>query len=221
MARKGKARNFVGKCHCMKLLMNLIIMSAVLMQPLPLFANRPPASDFKLVKQAENIFLYERWIDAPDNGKVREIKAIFLVRTDVASIIRLLKDPARGKEWNANAKDYRVMPLPEENRWISYIQYDIPWPFDDQDCCLAFHYQHNEVTFQSTQHAAFPVTENMSRITGTRGRWVLENMHSGNVKVTYFITTDRSKKIPRWVSDPIVHSNLFKTMAQFKKLAEK
>lgn len=194
-------------------------MSALFIQPL--FARQPLAGEFKLVKQADNIFLYERWIDAPATGKVREIKAVFLVRTNIPSIVRLLKDPARGKEWNANAKDYRIMPQPEENRWISYIQYDIPWPFDDQDACLAFHYQNNEVSFESTQNAAFPVADGMSRITGTRGKWVMENMHSGNVKVTYFITTDRSKKIPRWVSDPIVHNNLFKTMAQFKKLAER
>ncbi len=45
-------------------------------------------------------------------------------------------------------------------------------------------------------------------------------MHSGNVKVTYLITTDRSREIPRWVSDPIVHNNLIKTMSKFKTLAE-
>lgn len=198
--------------------MNLIIMSAVFMQPL--FARQPLSSDFKLVKQADNIFLYERWIESAQSGKVREIKAVFLVRSSVPAIIQLLKDPSRGKSWNTNAKDYRVLALPEADRWISYIQYDIPWPFDDQDCCLAFHYQNNEVNFESTRNAAFPEAEGMQRITGTRGKWVMENMHSGNVKVTYLISTDRSKKIPRWVSDPIVHSNLFKTMAQFKKLAE-
>ena len=202
----------------MKLFMNLIIMSAVFIQPI--FARQPQSSDFKLVKQADNIFLYERWIESAQGGKVREIKAVFLVRSNVPNLIRLLKDPARGKTWNANAKDYRVMPLPEENRWISYIQYDIPWPFDDQDCCLAFHYQHNEVSFESTSNSAFPESEGMQRILGTRGKWVMETMHSGNIKVTYLISTDKSKKIPRWVSDPIVHNNLFKTMSQFKKLAE-
>lgn len=198
--------------------MNLIIMSAVFTQPLP--AAMPVTGGFKLVKQADNIFLYERWIDAAASGKVREIKAVFLVRTSVPSIISLLKDPGRGRDWNANAKDYRILPQADGNRWISYVQYDIPWPFDDQDCCLAFHFSGNEVSFESTDNAAFPVAEGMQRITGTRGKWVLENMHSGNVRVTYLITTDRSKKIPRWVSDPIVHNNLFKTMARFKELAE-
>ncbi|GEP98916.1 hypothetical protein CCY01nite_51760 [Chitinophaga cymbidii] len=184
-----------------------------------LFA-KPNTGDFRLVKQSENVFLYERWIDAGAGEKVREIKAVFLVHADAENIMRTLKDPAKGKAWNVNARHYQVMRTPDENRWISYIQYDIPWPFDDQDCCLAFHANGREVSFESTNHSAFPVAENMTRISGTRGKWILEDTHSGNVKVTYFITTDRSKKIPRWVSDPIVHGNLIKTMEKFKSLAE-
>lgn len=184
-----------------------------------LFA-KPDTGEFRLVKQSENVFLYERWIDAGAGEKVREIKAVFLVHADAENILRVLKDPAKGKAWNVNAKHYQVMRTPDENRWISYIQYDIPWPFDDQDCCLAFHANGHEVSFESTRHSAFPVAEGMTRISGTRGKWMLEDTHSGNVKVTYVITTDRSKKIPRWVSDPIVHSNLIKTMEKFKSLAE-
>lgn len=203
----------------MKFSIMLLIMTIVFFRFL--FAAKPAGNEFKLVKQGENVFLYERWIDAGEGDKVREIKAVFLVHADAANIIKVLKDQAMGKEWNVNAKHYRVMPTTDANSWISYIQYDIPWPFDDQDCCLAFHCNGNEVSFESTTHSAFPAISNMTRISGTRGKWVLENTHSGNVRVTYLVTTDRSKKIPRWVSDPIVHSNLIKTMAKFKQLAER
>ncbi|MBO9154013.1 hypothetical protein ACFOTA_17475 [Chitinophaga sp. GCM10012297] len=202
----------------MKSIIIIVIMSAVFIQPL--FAGKLPAEDFKFVKQSNNVFLYERWIAAGNDEKVREIKAVFLVRASRNSLISLLKDPVKGRDWNVNAKEYRVLPLPEGNRWISYIQYDIPWPFDNQDCCLSFQSSESEVTFQSTRHSAFPEKDGIMRLTGTKGKWVLENMHSGNVKVTYFITTDRSRKIPRWVSDPIVHNNLIKTMTRFKTLAE-
>ncbi len=195
----------------------IVIMSAVFIRPL--FAGAP-AGEFRLVKQSGGIFLYERWIAAASHEKVREIKAVFLVRASRAGIVSLLKDPVKGREWNVNAKEYRVLPLPEGDRWISYIQYDIPWPFDNQDCCLFFQRTDSGVTFQSVRHSAFPEKDGIMRLTGTKGKWVLENMHSGNVKVTYFITTDRSRKIPRWVSDPIVHNNLVQTMTKFKTLAE-
>lgn len=202
----------------MKFPIMLIMLTIVLFRFV--FAAKPDNNAFKLVKQEDNIFLYERWINTGKGEKVREIKAVFLVRAAKENIIRVLKDEARGKTWNVNARDYRVMLTADENRWISYIRYDIPWPFDDQDCCLAFHQSGNEVYFESTSHRAFPENGNMTRITGTRGKWVLEDMHSGNVKITYLVTTDRSKKIPRWVSDPIVHGNLVKTMVKFRHIAE-
>ena len=217
MAGAALPRKFALKCQSMKHLIIIFIMSAVFIQPL----TGKPAEEFRLVKQSENIFLYERWIAAAGNDeKVREIKAVFLVRASREELISLLKDPVKGREWNVNAKEYRVLPLPEANRWISYIRYDIPWPFDNQDCCLAFESTDSEVSFQSTRHSAFPEKAGIMRLSGTRGKWLLENMHSGNVKVTYLITTDRSRKIPRWVSDPIVHNNLIKTMLKFKTLAE-
>lgn len=217
MAARMLRLKFALKCQSMKRIITILIMSAVFIQPLLAGA---PTEEFRLVKQSGNIFLYERWIAAGNDEKVREIKAVFLVRASRTSLISLLKDPAKGREWNVNAKEYRILPLPEANRWISYIQYDIPWPFDNQDCCLAFQCTDSEVSFQSTQHSAFPEKSGIMRLSGTRGKWLLENMHSGNVKVTYLITTDRSRKIPRWVSDPIVHSNLIKTMSKFKTLAE-
>lgn len=202
----------------MKFPIMLIMLTIVLFRFV--FAAKPDNNAFKLVKKEDNIFLYERWISTGKGEKVREIKAVFLVRAAKENIIRVLKDETSGKSWNVNARDYRVMLTADANRWISYIRYDIPWPFDDQDCCLAFHQSGNEVSFESTAHRAFPENGNMTRITGTRGKWVLEDMHSGNVKITYLVTTDRSKKIPRWVSDPIVHSNLVKTMAKFRHFAE-
>lgn len=178
------------------------------------------AAEFRLVKQSGDIFLYERWIGDGD-AAVRELKAVFLVRSDAPSIIGLLRDGQRGHGWNPSAREYKVLPATEPGKWINYIRYAIPWPFEDQDCCLSFHVENPlEVRFESTQHPAFPPEEGRTRLTGVRGKWLLEPRNSGFVQVQYFITTNRNRKLPRWASDPIVHSNLVKTMTQFKHLAE-
>ncbi|NLR58347.1 hypothetical protein HGH93_09575 [Chitinophaga polysaccharea] len=187
-----------------------------------LFAD---TSDFKLVKQNDAIALYERWIPGADGENVREIKAIFLVKTAVPAVVRLFKDQAKGRQWNTNASDYKIASTPEAGRWITYIRYAIPWPMDDQDCCLLYMYQPTagnqaEINFESTSDHRFPLSNKITRITGTRGKWMMESAGNGQLKITYFVTTDRSKKIPRWVSDPIIHDNLFKTMTKFKGLLE-
>ncbi|MFX1705403.1 START domain-containing protein [Chitinophaga sp. CC14] len=182
-------------------------------------------SEFKLVKQDNAIALYERWIPGAGGENVREIKAIFQVKCAIPAVIGLFKDQARGREWNTNASDYRIATAPDPHHWITYIKYDIPWPVDDQDCCLLYRYQEMtgdaaEVAFESITDHRFPLYNKTTRITGTRGKWIMAPLENGQLQITYMVTTDRSKKIPRWVSDPIIHDNLFRTMTKFKSLLE-
>jgi len=183
--------------------------------------------DFKLVKQDEVISLYERWIPAAGGEQVRQIKAIFLVQSDVAAVASLLTNQAMGTNWNTNAKVYQVLLSGATDNWITYTRYGIPWPFGDQDCCLIYHLRKDpegnragEITFESTLHHKFPVPDDVVRITGTRGKWLMEDEGNGRMKITYMITTDRSKKVPRWVSDPIIRNNLFTTMTTFRNILE-
>lgn len=182
--------------------------------------------EFKLVKYQNSVALYERWVQ--HNGEeVRELKAEFTIKAqDKEAFIQLLRDEKKGLAWNANVINYRVLPGKTSRQWMVYLKYDIPWPLNDNDCLLSFSYANpepdekvTEILFSSTESSHFPVTEGVNRITGTKGKWILEDI-GGSFKVTYFIATDRSRTIPRWISDPLIHDNLCRTMTAFKRLLE-
>ncbi|MCW3467188.1 START domain-containing protein [Chitinophaga nivalis] len=192
------------------------------------YAHQAGEDIFRLVKKDAIISLYERWIPAASGEQVREIKAVFSVKADVDGVTRLLTNQRQGTVWNTNAKEYQVLQWENTDNWITYTKYGIPWPFGDQDCCLLYHLykqpQHTragEITFESTLHNRFPVSGSITRITGTRGKWLMEDEGNGAMRITYIISTNRSKKIPRWVSDPIVRNNLFATMTTFRNILEK
>jgi hypothetical protein len=195
-----------------------------LMIPAVLYSSRIRAGDFKLVKQDQAISLYERWIPSAGSEKVRELKAVFVVRADMASVVQLLKDQDKGIQWNAHAAAYKIIETSRNNCWLTYTRYSLPWPFDDQDCCLLYQCTENngltEINFKSAADSRFPVTGQTDRITGIHGKWLLKQTDKDMISVTYLITTDRSKKVPRWISDAVIHSNLFKTMTTFKDMAE-
>lgn len=206
----------------MKSAMIVLVSGLLLTKP-----SAPPDAaidEFKLVKNDGTIALYERWIEK-DDEKVREIKAIFEVKTDAPSVTSLFKNEAKGLQWNKKADQYKVVVDASGVKWINYIRYNIPWPMDDQDCCLLYQLRPaegntSEIVFQSVNNNLFPVSKNISRITGTHGKWVLEKQPGDKMKITYLVSTDRKKNIPRWISDPVVHENLFKTMSSFKLLLE-
>ncbi len=196
-----------------------------------------PGEGFVLVKQDGTITLYERWLKNSRGERVRELKAVFTVRADIRSIIRLIADPERGASWNTRAKSYQVLPAAVPGEWFTYICYEVPWPFDDQDCCLHYSVRQQtggiaaarggeegigyaEIHFQSVEHSRYPAKKSTTRITGVRGMWQMEQRAGGEVGVSYLISSDKSGNLPRWASDPVVRNNFFSSMSAFKMLAE-
>lgn len=200
--------------------------SGVLMLAL-LVVNFCYAGDFELVKADRNISLYERWVKHNGNT-VRELKADFTVKAvSAAAVVALLKNPAKGPRWNTNARNYKIAYTNNDAVWLTYVRYKIPWPMDDQDCSLKYSFNKSDLNspvcniyFEGFNTEKFPVEKNVTRITGTKGKWMVEKAKQGNLKITYQIVTDKSVSVPRWVSDPIIHDNLFKTIIEFRKLLE-
>lgn len=182
------------------------------------------AGDFKLVGREKQISLFERWIPSSKDMTVRELETVFVVHSDIPAIVKLLQDEHRSARWNVNAADFKILKAGAEDHWMSYTRYDIPWPMDDQDCCLAYElsgdFNRTVINFRSISSRYFPVSTDVERITGVRGKWILQKEKDNSIRVVYLITTDRSKKVPRWISDKIIHSNLYNTMAAFKAMAE-
>ncbi len=184
-------------------------------------------SQFKLIKKNTHTELYERWIQV-NNDQVRELKAVFTVNSNITSVIRLIKSQENGTRWQTKAKKYIVKNTQSAMVWLNYIQYDLPAIMDDQDCLLMYTMHtpekdpadYCEIEFASTTDSQFPVTEKIKRITGIRGSWKMEKQNNTSLKITYTISSNRDKTIPRFVSDPIIRDNLMKTMDNFKKQLE-
>lgn len=200
----------------------VLIAMAILMG---LFITKAQAGDYKLVKKEGLISLYEKWVQVMNGEQARELKIVFYVRATPAKAVQLLKDQNQGKEWNPSADAYKVLPSANANNWVGYLRYDIPWPVGDQDACLAYTMKENgnatEISFQSTEHASFPLKKGVGRISGTRGKWLLERTNNEMMRVTYTVSANRNSKLPKFVTDPIIHDNLMESMTLFTELLEK
>lgn len=181
----------------------------------------PAIGDYKIVKQDKVVTLYERWIQNGSGEKVRELKANFDVRSSTAKLVALLQNQYLGIKWTPHAKEYKVSATKKSNQWINYVKYSMPWPFDDQDCCLLFSVDNaNQVSFSSVFSDNFPLKKNITRINNANGKWVMQDKGNGLLNITYTISTAKSKKVPAWISDPIVRNNMVETMKAFKKTLE-
>lgn len=205
--------------------MQLIILAVCATASIPGYFIDQKTADttgFVLVKSSGGVELYERWYDIQPDVPARELKAVFKAKADVNAVSALIRDEAQGLRWNKNSSIYKV--IREDPQWICYIQYNLPWPVNNQDCVLRYTTRREGNTtiigFKSIEHRLFPARPEVMRIPDVEGKWML-TAKDGGLHVTYYITTTPSKKFPGWVTDPIVRNNLLDTMIEFRTLLEK
>lgn len=184
----------------------------------------PAEPPFRLVSRQSTITLYERWITTPQ-GEVRELKAVFEARSPIKRVLSVLQAEPSGDSWDYGADHHVLLSVPEQHGWLVYSGYEMPWPMQDQDCLLIFqpHWMSAQllrIPFHSLQDNRFPQSATRDRISGVHGEWLIASDTAGIIKITYRVSSDRSKKIPRWVSDPVIHAHLLKSLQTFKQTLE-
>ena len=177
---------------------------------------------FTHVRTERGISLYERWYPISSTENARQVKATFTVRAHSAEALALLKDGSKGAVWNKNTNAYEVVEV-RDNSWISYIQYDLPWPVKNQDCVLRYRAEKDSsqisVFFHNVAHPAFPVKNRVARIPQVEGKWLFKRIDD-ELHVEYYIATTPSKTLPGWITDPIIRGNLVETLHVFRSILE-
>ncbi len=184
----------------------------------------PETEPFKLVVEKEGIRAFERW-HAPPNGRpYRELKAVFRVQAKESALLAALREEQKAMLWMQNVAQFQVLPGGQNSHWRAYIRYGLPWPARDHDCVVSYQWARPAegravATFQSARLSTHPPQEGVHRIQGLSGRWEFLAQADGRYEVAYYIMTTEASPIPRFVLDPIVRSNLLKTMAAFRQVA--
>jgi len=95
---------------------------------------------FHLVKEKDNIKIFERWIYFPKTDppvEAREVKGVFFANTTIGQALALVKDETKIKRWQSHVEKFKVYPE-TDSLWYEYSYHDIPWPVSDQDHFLEY-----------------------------------------------------------------------------------
>jgi hypothetical protein len=186
----------------------------------------PDASPFKLVEEESGIQLYERWHKTNDGRDYRELKTVLSVKTNIETLIHTLREEQQAKQWMRRVDQVRSMPGRHQRHWYAYVHYGLPWPARDHDCTISYQQVGSNsgtttIRFESVALKNYPVKDGIERITGLSGRWEFKKKSDGYTEVQYFIQTTKASSLPRFITDPIVRSNMMKTMDGYRTVAER
>ena len=193
----------------------------------PILAQVPDDNEgFSLVKEKDNISIYERWRHFPKTNppvEAREVKGVFYAKTNFKEAVALLKNEKLIYQWQSHVSKFKVYPQ-TDTTWFEYSYHDIPWPVADQDHFLIYEIQHQSkdlvyVTFESIVNDKLaPVDEDAHRMR-LAGSWLFEKQKD-KLKISYRIYSYPSS-IPRIFTDPVIRSNMMSTIKEYIKLVEK
>lgn len=192
-----------------------------------LATNAQDNEGFELVKKEGDISIYERWITFPKTSppvEAREVKGEFFFNGTVYEGLRVIQNEALIERWQSHVSEFKVYKQRDSTTWFEYSYHDIPWPVSDQDHYLIYRLFPQSggslfITFESYVDAVrAPVRKGVTRME-LAGSWYLERLAPHRTKATYRILS-KPANIPKFVTDPIIRSNMMTTIREYIALLE-
>lgn len=180
---------------------------------------------FVFLRKEKGIQLSSRELRLPDKRTTRELKAEFVVDADAATILRVLTNEKYATSWMKGVIEFSIINRENENVWFVYLQYGLPWPFNNQDCifrynCIEVNDGKGYALILSGIPDYIPVKHGVERISHLSGRWIITGAYPSGCRVEYSVYSEQKPKYPRWATDPIILKNMINTMVSMKKLSE-
>ena len=177
-------------------------------------------SEWKVAKDKHGVKISYRWLTAPNNVKAREMRAEFHISADVPRIIKQFKDSSKYQEWQPGVEECDILMV-TENRWDTYVKFDLPWPFNSKDLVTRTNFleteNHSTLSILSTPKAKAEY-KNVNRIQDLKAEWKFIPVGNGSTKVVYTTITYDEPEFPRMVVDPILQNKLIESVGLLKAL---
>jgi hypothetical protein len=177
-------------------------------------------AEYQVVKDVSGIRISTRWIPVTTTRSARQVKCEFTVDGPVRKVIAVLYNDNSIADWMKGTKEYYRVRTVDPEHWISYVQFSVPWPFNNQDCIIRYDISKDAAGGRTVlRMTGMPDLlmkfEGIKRIPHMEGSWTFTELGNGRVRVEYVIFSKQVSKFPRWITDPIIQSNLLETMDAF------
>ena len=176
-------------------------------------------STWTIKKEEDGIALYTR---TAAKSSLKEMKAVFYVKTSLSSIIALIDDRENYSQWVYKCGKSAILKKISETNQVHYQTVIVPWPLDNRDFVITTSLSQDEttkvITIKSSEIPNFiPNVKGFVRIQLLEASWILTPLKDGIVEIEYRLLVNPSGAIPAWVANLVVTDGPFNTMVNFKE----
>jgi len=86
--------------------------------------NSGKASNWELRKHDDDVFIYQRWMEAEPGRKARELYAEIQVNSTPGQLAQIIRSEKYGTEWLSMADEYKVLHENSDSEWYAYSRFN-------------------------------------------------------------------------------------------------
>ena len=202
---------------------SLVFSLSVVLSSLILSANAEVVNTqntWRLNKDEEGIQVFLR------NNKitaVKSFKGIMTVKSSMSAVLTVIGDVSSFPRWLYSCRSAQTLKSNDEERLLSYIVLDLPWPVMDRDTVMVANRSLNKSTkrVEIKMHAEPKLVLNVPgkvRIKTLYGRWLLTPVGTDKVNINYEMTVDPGGNIPVWLVNSMIVDLPFYTLLQLREV---
>ena len=179
----------------------------------------PFQSDWQEAKKKDGIIIYTKKVTGYE---IKMFKAITTYKNvKISKVVNIIKDADKAEDWVSDVSVGEMIKKSNEEQWLSYLLFDLPWPLEQREMTLDNNITTNtsdEVVIKLTINSEMPLREvDAIKIENAEGYWQL-NQVGADVKVVYSFVGDPNGNIPAWVINMFVVDGPLETLGKLKEL---
>ncbi len=186
-----------------------------------------PLEDWQLAKNNDSIRVYVRRIQADSSRVEHQLRVVMDMHADLWAVVATLRDQKHLKDWINRAVECYNFDIIDDFHWHNYIEFNIPWPLNNQDIVTKNTMHQDSVTKIVRleivdDNNKLPPRKGVDRIPSFEGTWTITPIKGGRVHMEYTVYAGQKPWLPWWVISPFVEYGVWKTLHDMRdRVAEK
>lgn len=183
------------------------------------------SSLWELRKHKDDVFIYQRWIEAEPGRKARELYAEVQVKSTPEQLSQIIRNEKYGTEWLSMADEYKVVNVRSDWEWYAYSRFNfmpaLRFDLVTRNEMLVNPSEHSVVIGISGQPDYLPENGKYRRLSHFEGKWEFVSTDSVHSRIRYYMFSKTKPFLPRWITDPFVFNEMENCVSNVKKIAER
>ncbi len=155
-------------------------------------------AQWTLKTDEDGIQLYTKTVPA---SPYKALKTVCTLQTSLSSVAAVLLDAAHSKEWVYGTSSSRLLKQESPSVVFFYAEMGMPWPVTNRDFIVKISLTQDPVSKSITvlaenQPDYLPEKKKLIRIRNSSGKWLIDPLPNGRVRVEYQLYVDPGGNVP-------------------------